>query len=413
LTAPWVGAALTLALAVGAGVLLTELLMSPPGAELRELAAYFAIAGASTMILGWLGVRLVERSVRLTLRVKAFLAAITASAMALINVLIIAQLMFVSTAHDLKLLVAVIGFSGVVTVCFTMWMASAASRRIGAVAGGIRALAADDYVGRVYVDGGDEVSRLADDVNTLASRLDEAERARDSLDRERRDLTAAISHDLRTPLASMRAMVEALDDAVVVDAAEVARYHEALRREIERLSRMVDDLFELSRIDAGMMRLELQALPLQEIAAEIVDAMSAQARRGDIALTLYVDGDPPTVRVDGNRIERAISNLVRNALEHTPSGGDVCVRVRAHEPYVEVSVADSGKGIASDDLPRIWNRFVRGDKARNRDNNPDGGGLGLAIVRGIVEAHGGVVRAESRPEEGSVFAMLIPSQPYG
>lgn len=405
---PWLGAVLALTLAVGAGVLLTQVLMSPPASEIRQLATYFTIAGAATMMLGWLTVRVAERAVGLSLRAKTFLGAVTASGVALLNVLIIAQLMFVSTAHDLKLLLAVVGFSGVVTVCFTMWVASTASRRIAVVARGIRSLAAGAYGERVEIDGGDEVAALAADLNTLAFRLQEVEQAREALDRDRRNLTAAISHDLRTPLASMRAMVEALDDAVVVDASEITRYHRTLRREIDRLSRMIDDLLELARMDAGALRLELKPLAVQEIAAEVVDAMDAQARRGDVALTLGVEGTPPAVQLDGSRIERAIFNLVRNALDHTPAGGRVDVQVRANGGCVELCVRDTGEGVRAEDLPRIWQSFYRADKSRTRGASGDGAGLGLAIVRGIVEAHGGAVEAESPAGGGAVFVMRLP-----
>ncbi|MCI0849548.1 MAG: HAMP domain-containing histidine kinase, partial [Chloroflexi bacterium] len=252
---PWLAAALGLTLAIGAGLLLAQLLMSPPAGDMRTLAAYLTLSGATTMGFGWLALRLADRAVGLGVRAKTFIGAAIGSGVALLNVFIVAQLMFVNTAHDLRLLLALIGFAAVVTVFFSLWVASAIAGRLEVVASGIRALAGGDYATRVDVEGGDEVARLAADVNILAGRLRESEEQREELDRERRELTAAISHDLRTPLASVRAMVEALDDRVVDDPAEVERYYRTIRREIDRLSRMITDLFELAQMDAGKLQL--------------------------------------------------------------------------------------------------------------------------------------------------------------
>jgi signal transduction histidine kinase len=405
----WAGGALALALAIGAGLLLTQLLMSPPGRDLRAMAGYLTLSGAATMAGGWLAIRTADRVVGLPLRVKAFFGSIAGTAVALLNVAIIAQLMFVSTSHDLKLLIALLVFSAVVTVFFSLWVAATVAARVDAAAAAIRALAAGDYQSRADIAGGDEVAQLAADVNALAARLSVAQEQRQALDRERHELTASISHDLRTPLASVRAMVEALADGVVVDPAETHRYFAIMRREVERLDRMIEDLFELAQLDAGALRLQAQRLRLQEVAAEVVDAMQARARQRDVSLTLRMEGQPPGLLLDGARIERAVSNLVRNAVEYTPPGGRVSVRVFADDGCVALRVSDSGEGIDEGDLPRIWERFYRAEKSRQRaDDGGDGAGLGLAIVKGVVEAHGGSVDAGSAPGEGATFTIRLP-----
>lgn len=405
----WLRGALALTLATGASLLLVQLLMSPPASDLRQMAAYLTISGAVTLAAGWLAIRSIDHVVGMSLRTKSFFAAATGSAVALLNIVIVAQLMFVSTGHDFKLLLALIAFSAVVTVFFSLWIASATVQRVEAIATAVRALATGDLATRAEVTGCDEVSRLGRDVNQLAERLKLAEEQRTAIDAERRELTAAISHDLRTPLASVRAMVEALDDEVVDDRTEIKRYYATMRREIERLSRMIDDLFELAQIDAHAVRLDLQPVALTEVVAEVVDAMQAQAAASGIRLELHIDAEPPELILDGSRIERAIANLVRNALEHTPAGGRVDVQVSLDDACATVRVADTGDGIDAADLPHIWTRFYRAEKSRRRTSSTaDGAGLGLAITRGIVDAHGGTIDVESQPGRGAAFIARLP-----
>ena len=401
-------AALALALATGAGLLLTELTMSPSWPELREMALYLVLAGVASAVLGWVALRAADRMLGPDLRGRAFLSSAIAGTVALLNVIIVGQLMFVSTEHDLNLLLALVIFSAVITAFFSFSVASSVAGRIENIADAIRLLARGDFRARLPADGNDEVARLSEDVNLLAARLQAAEDKRAALDRERRELTIAISHDLRTPLASLRAMVEALSDGIVNEPAEASRYYATMGREIERLSSMIDDLFELSHLDAGVLKLERRRICLQDIAAEIVDSMQAAARLAGVDLALEVDALPPGIDIDGARMERAIGNLVRNALEHTPGGGRVLVSVSAVDGRVDVRVADSGKGIDPSDLPHIWDRFYRADSSRGRNGKGDGAGLGLAITRGIVEAHGGAVEATSVLGQGAAFVIRLP-----
>ena len=403
-----VAAVLALALAIGAAVLLTELTMSPSWAELRKLAIYLALAGVASAGLGWVALRGADRMLGTGLRGRAFLSSVIAGAVALLNVIIVGRLMFVSTEHDLNLLLTLVIFSAVITAFFSFSVAATVAGRIENIATAIRLLAHGAFATRLAPNGNDEVARLSEDVDLLAARLQAADDQRAALDRERRELTAAISHDLRTPLASLRAMTEALNDGIVDEPAEIRRYYATMRREIERLSRMIDDLFELSQLDAGALKLERLPISVQDIAAEVVDAMQAAARLAGVELILNVDSSPPEIEVDGGRIERAIGNLVRNALEHTPGGGRVLVSVAATNGNVDLRVADSGSGIAPSDLPHVWERFYRADTSRGRNGNGDGAGLGLAITRGIVEAHGGSVEAISGGGDGATFVLRLP-----
>ncbi|MEZ4501157.1 MAG: HAMP domain-containing sensor histidine kinase [Dehalococcoidia bacterium] len=407
--APWLAGLAILAVALLAGLVVVQLLIGPPRNEMWDLALYFAVAGAGTMAGGWVALRFADRTVRLSIRTKLFVSTAIGTAVALLNVFIVAQLMFVSTGHDLRLLASLIVFSGIVTTAFSLWVASTLTARVQGIAGAIRGLTEGRYDQRLNMGGGDEMAALAGDVERLAAMLREASMERARLERERRELTAAISHDLRTPLASVSAMAEALSDGVVDDPAEVARYFEAMRREIERLDRMIDDLFTLARMDAGALSLTPRLVALEEIAAEVVSAMQAQASRQGLDLTLEVAAAPPPLLLDGDWIERAIGNLVSNALEHTEAGGHVEVRVGLDAGSALLEVHDSGEGIASADLPRVWDRFYRGEASRHRrDDARGGGGLGLAIVRGAVEAHGGTVAVTSTPGAGATFSLRLP-----
>ena len=175
---------------------------------------------------------------------------------------------------------------------------------------------------------------------------------------------------------------------------------------------MIGDLMELAQIDAGALRLQRRPVSLGEVAAEVVDAMQARASRRGVQLALRVEGDPsPAFPLDGTRMERAVANLVRNALEHTPEPGRIDVVVRASDGSVTLSVEDTGEGISATDLPRVWERFYRGERSRRRNGDGAAGtGLGLAIVRGIVEAHGGTVDAQSSPGAGSVLTIHLPAR---
>ena len=406
----WLSLAVALLCAVAVALLIAQLLMSPPRRDLLILAGYLAGSGAATIIAGALAMRAIDRAADVSIRAKSAFAALAGTAVALLNVLIVAQLMFVSTAHDLRLLLALIVFGAIVTVFFSVWVASNTAARAQRIALAVRRLASGDYTEYVAVAGRDELASLAADVNILAQRLAAIETERAAVDAERRELTASISHDLRTPLASIRAMLEALDDDVVEDHVEVRRYYATMRREIDRLSRMINDLFELPQIDAGALRLDTRPVAIQEVLSEVVDAMQAQARRQGIGLTLEAPNAPIVVPMDGERMERAIANLVRNALEHTPHDGAVHVSASSHNGCAMLAIRDTGDGISPEDLEHIWARFYRAEQSRTRrPDGAEGAGLGLAITRGIIEAHGGTIDATSQPGQGTTMTIRLPA----
>ena len=405
---PGLVTALCLLLATVLSLALAEMLLSPTARDLRALALYLVVSGAVTLMIGWAGLRVADRGLRLGIQAKVIVAGAIGSGVGLLNVFVVAKLMFLSDVHDLRLLVALLVFSGVLTNFFNVWVALTTTARVVRATATLETLAEGDYMAGVPIEGRDEAAQLGTRVNQLATRLRESEEDRAALERERRELTAAASHDLRTPLSSLRAMVDALQDRIVEEPDEVRRYYATMARELDHLSRMVDGLFELTQIDARAFRLDRQHVRLQDIAAEVADAMHAEAAQREIGLSLEVSGAPPAIPLDGARIERALTNLVQNALEHTPAGGDVKLRVESVSDGVAASVTDTGEGIGPGHLPRIWERFYRADPSRARADKAGGAGLGLAIVRGVVEAHGGNVDVQSEVGSGSCFTLRLP-----
>jgi signal transduction histidine kinase len=226
-----------------------------------------------------------------------------------------------------------------------------------------------------------------------------------ALETSRRELVAWVSHDLRTPLAGLRAMTEALEDRVVTDQATVDRYHAQIRTETDRLTVMIDDLFELSRIHAGALRLSRQRVGLGDLIGEVLISAEPLARAKGVQLRgSALTGLP--VNVDAAEVGRALRNLVTNAIRHTPSEGVVEVLGGRQSGMATVSVADSCGGIPDDHLPRVFDVAFRGGTARTPGPG-EGAGLGLSIARGIVEAHQGQI-AVRNAGSGCEFVIRLP-----
>ncbi|MEU8250205.1 HAMP domain-containing sensor histidine kinase [Nonomuraea sp. NPDC048916] len=230
---------------------------------------------------------------------------------------------------------------------------------------------------------------LPAELQTIANTLQEANARERALEGARRELVAWVSHDLRTPLAGMRAMAEALEDGVVADPETVGRYHAQIKLEVERLSAMVDDLFELSRIHAGALRLSRTRIGLADLVADTLAGAEPLARAKGVRLTADATEAVP-VEADAGALGRALGNLVVNAIRHTPSDRTVVLRAAVDAGMACLSVSDSCGGIPDDDLSRVFDVAFRGEAARTPTKD-GGAGLGLAIAQGIVEAHDGMI----------------------
>jgi signal transduction histidine kinase len=248
-----------------------------------------------------------------------------------------------------------------------------------------------------------ELSGLSAELSSAYERLEAAHARERTLETSRRELVAWVSHDLRTPLAGLRAMAEALEDEIVTDPATVHRYHAQIRTEADRLAAMVDDLFELSRIHAGALRLSRQRVGLAELVSETVAGTEPLARAKGVRLSGLAHEVLP-VEVDAAEFGRALRNLVVNAIRHTPEDGGVEIVAAVDQGMACVTVSDACGGIPDEDLPRLFDVAFRGEAART----PGGGaGLGLAIARGIVEAHAGEIGV-TNAGDGCRFVVRLP-----
>jgi signal transduction histidine kinase len=250
-----------------------------------------------------------------------------------------------------------------------------------------------------------ELAALAVELERTSARLAASQEHTAALERSRRELVAWVSHDLRTPLAGIRAMVEALEDGVVEDAETVARYHRTMRQETDRLAGLVDDLFELSRIEAGALSLDLERVALDELVADSVAGAAIAAAAKGVDLRWRVPTPSPIVELSTPEMARVVRNLLDNAIRHTPPGGAVVIDAAAGEDGASVSVLDACGGIPDHDIDQVFELAYRGDAARTPGQA--GAGLGLAVARGLVEAHHGEITVRNEGP-GCRFTVRLP-----
>lgn len=400
-----VGIAL-LAVLTAVTVGLAQLVLNPPIKDLLLLAAFLPLSGGVSLLIMLMFPHLYSGGVLRGIRGKLLAGVLLSAGLVLINVGFTAYLMFLS-AHDLKLLSVLFVFSVGISAFFAYAVAESFHARLKRLLAGVEAVGSGELATRVEPEGHDELGELAQAFNTMAAELQAAYMSRADMEEARRQLIGAVSHDLRTPLATMRAMVESINDGVVDDPETISRYHQIMQAEIAYLSRLIDDLFELSQIDSGLLQLRREPGNLADLVSGTLEVLSPHAQERGVELKGEVDERIPLVSMDTPRMQRVLYNLVQNAVRHTPSDGTIVIRAVDAGSDVEVSVIDSGEGIDETDLSRIFERFYRGaNKARSRDDG--GSGLGLTIAKGIVELHGGRIWAQSAAGQGARFTFALP-----
>ena len=401
LTARLVGGVIA---AVLGGLALFWLVMHPPMGDLALMTLFLSVTALASVLAGYAAYRLrwLQRAPGLRWAITG--TYVLSSALTFINVWLTARLMF-TNEHDLQLATVLLVFASGIAIALGFFFAEEITDRIRSLSETARGLARGRLDLRAPVAGQDEVAALALTFNDMAAQLQAADQKQRELDRLRRDLIAWVSHDLQTPLASVRAIVEALADGVIDDPATERRYLATAQRDIESLSSLIDDLFQLAQLDAGGLTLEPTTAEVCDLLSDTLEAFRPLAASRGVTL----DGacqDVGVATLDVRRIGRVLANLVGNALDHTPPGGTVSVIGIRQGRFIRIDVRDTGAGIAPENLPHIFDRFYRGEPARQRTTG--GAGLGLAIARGLVEAHGGRIDATSRPGSGATFTVELP-----
>jgi signal transduction histidine kinase len=368
---------------------------------IQQAAEDVAGVGLASAAAGLLCVRLLARRSMATL---LFVVAAVVIASSAVGVEIVARQMLVSVADRNVVMVVVVmaALAGFAVALVVGHQVTSASR---ALLNAVRDVGSIGYFEPPKARLAAEFETLSDELSSAHEKIAESRTRERALEASRRELVAWVSHDLRTPLAGLRAMAEALEDGVVVDFETVTTYHTQIRREADRLSAMIDDLFELARIHAGALRLSRRLVGLDDLVAEALASTEPLARAKGVRLRgSSVRGLP--VLVDADEFGRALRNLVTNAIRHTPSDGLVEVQGDVHRGMACVSVVDACGGIPEEALPRVFDVAFRAETARTPgpDNNA---GLGLSIARGIVEAHAGQIAVQNMAR-GCQFVIRLP-----
>jgi signal transduction histidine kinase len=286
-----------------------------------------------------------------------------------------------------------------IALAMARWLARGMTQPLRDMAQAAHRMERGDYSQRVVTTSRDEVGQLAAAFNRMSAELE-------SVERLRRELVANVSHELKTPISALRAHLENLLDGVERPDPDTLQ---VMLTQSERLGRLVDQPLDLSRLESGDVPLHPQPMPLRSLVAEVLSEIEVARSDRGVQIEDRVSDDLPPVYADRERVHQVLFNLLDNAVRFTPRGGEVVVDAHRVNGHCEVSVSDTGPGIAPEHLPHLFERFYRVDASRSRG---DGGtGIGLAIARSVVEAHGGRIRADSEVGKGSVFTFELPVAP--
>lgn len=375
------------------------------GMGAADAASLLALGAGTALVAGGVAAALLARSRTRPVAVQIALVAVVPLAAALLATFLGARAMFFSPHDEAALVILLLG-AGTVALVTALVLGSRVARSGEALVQAARSLGDGDrpaLAGQSY--GSAELDALAQELDASANRLDEARRREQALEASRRELIAWVSHDLRTPLAGIRAIAEALEDGIVEDPETVSRYHATLGREVERLGALVDDLFELSRAQSGVLRLECERVSLDELVTDAIAGVRPVAE----AKGVLVEGRLPDggLALEGSSPElvRVLRNILANAVRHTPADGSVVVEATVDGTHALVTVADTGGGIPEEHLDRVFDAGFRGDDARTPGTG--GAGLGLAIARALVTAHDGDITV-SNVGDGARFVVRLP-----
>jgi signal transduction histidine kinase len=390
-----------LLLAAGAAATAGATALAHGASHALAAAAFFALCGAPVLVLSHL---LAPQRCRVGSLSRQFIAGVgLVFVLVLLGVGAVGLLMLIPS-RDAYVLGTLLAFAGALAI-YSSWLLTRGIRDdIETVRDALRAVGDGDSVPLSIETGGrDEIAELARAAEQMSVRLAEHEASRRAAERARKDLIAAISHDLRTPLTSLRLLAQGIEDGLLDSAQAEQGYAEEMGVHVRSLSAMVDDLFELTRLEAGDIQWSIQRISLDQLVAETVEAMRPQAAAKRIAVETRVQRDLAAAEANPEKLQRVLFNLIQNAIRHTPEDGSVTVVAESAGQTIEVEVADTGSGIPASERERVFEPFFRGDVSRGRG----GSGLGLSICRAIIEVHGGRIWLDST-DDGTRVRFTLP-----
>jgi signal transduction histidine kinase len=398
----WRQAALAVAVAAvgAAGTLVVGAALGMGGSEILRLAALLLPAALVTVAAAVAARHLLARA---SFTQALVAVAVIAAVAGLANLWALAELMFVS-AHDAGLVAALLLYSVGAGVGSALVLARSSTRAVARLSRTAEELGEGHLEARVgSLEAGPELERLGATLDEMSRRLQASIEKERSLEARRRDLVTAVSHDLRTPLAGLRAMVEAIEDDVVDDPETIRRYVAEMRLSVESLSGLVDDLFELTQLEAGRIETEVERARLGDVVRSAMAACRAEGLEKGLVFEERLDGAGD--EMCSPRLVRVLQNLLQNAIRHTPADGTVRIEARRHTDQLEIAVEDTGEGISEESVGRVFEPFWRGDTARSTK----GSGLGLTLAKRIVDTLGGEIGVVPGAHGGARFRVSIPA----
>lgn len=388
------------------GLLIVSMRLDPPSKDMQQLLLFMGVSGLLTVFAAYLFNRLGLVWLLPSLRWSLLINIIMTVLLVLVNVWFTAQLMFISQ-HDFVLTTALLVFSGLTALNFGMYVASTITARLHDLSGAAEQLAQGKLETRLTVQGHDELADFIRTFNWMAENLQAVDREKRMIEQTRRDLIAWVSHDLRTPLTSIRAMLEAIKDEVVTEPDDVHGYIRSSLSEIENLNLLIEDLFELAKLDTGNLELKFVDASLRDLISDVLSTLGAQANKHHITLRGMIEQE--VVYIAPEKMQRVLYNLIDNALRYTPPNGEVVISTSVFREHVQVNVHNSGTYIAPEHIPHLFTSFYRVEPSRvNVKDGRRSTGLGLAIARGFIEAHRGKIWVDSQPDQGTTFSFTIP-----
>lgn len=394
--------------ALAISMILVNIGLDPTQYEIQQLLQFMLVSGLGTILIFYFLYQYLLANIVNSLRWSMLVTVITTVTLVFINVWATAQLMFINN-HDLILTTALLVFGGLTAIVFGWFVAGTIATKISRVSVGIEQLAKGDLSTHVKIEGSDEISKLGQALNWTVDSLREIEDEKQRTEQLRRDLIAWISHDLRTPLTAVQASLEAIADDIVTDPEMVKDYVHNSLGELDNLRLLIDDLFAIAQIDAGHMSLKFTEASLSDLISDTVSSLYPHAQKREVSIAGEIQSDMPPVYMAPDKIQRVMYNLIDNAIRHTPAGGTITISARSINNKVQVDVHNTGESIPEEHLPHLFEKFYRGEQARQRDvDGHRGAGLGLAIAQGFIDAHQGKIWVNSDEQRGTTFAFAIP-----